>query len=94
MFLAGERVREFKGVADAAAKALTKLQASRPACRSSQPAIERVRGIGDRKGQYSIRINRQFRVCFVWVPHEPIPEGDDTLQLVGDADQVEITDYH
>jgi len=35
---------------------------------------------GDRKGQYSIRINRQWRVCFVWKN--------------GDAYNVEIVDYH
>ena len=35
---------------------------------------------GDRKGQYSIRINDQFRVCFVWTA-----EG---------AAEVEIVDYH
>ena len=35
---------------------------------------------GDRNGQYSIRINDQWRICFVW---------DD-----GDAHQVEIVDYH
>jgi toxin HigB-1 len=35
---------------------------------------------GDRKGQYSIRINAQFRICFRW-------NGTD-------ADHVEITDYH
>jgi proteic killer suppression protein len=35
---------------------------------------------GDRAGQHSIRINRQYRVCFVW-------EG-------GDAREVEVTDYH
>ena len=35
---------------------------------------------GHRKGQHSIRINDQFRVCFVW-------RG-------GDAYEVEITDYH
>jgi toxin HigB-1 len=35
---------------------------------------------GDRKGQHSIRINDQFRVCFVWA-------GDG-------AENVEITDYH
>lgn len=34
---------------------------------------------GDRAGQHSIRINDQYRVCFVW-------EG-------GDAYQVEVTDY-
>jgi proteic killer suppression protein len=35
---------------------------------------------GDRKGQHSIRINDQWRVCFVWKD--------------GLADNVEITDYH
>jgi proteic killer suppression protein len=35
---------------------------------------------GDRKGQYSIRINDQFRICFTW---------ED-----GNADNVEIVDYH
>lgn len=35
---------------------------------------------GDREGQHSVRINRQYRVCFVW---------ED-----GDAYEVEITDYH
>jgi proteic killer suppression protein len=37
---------------------------------------------GDREGQHSIRINRQYRVCFVW-------DGE-----AGDAYDVEITDYH
>jgi len=35
---------------------------------------------GDRKGQHSIRINDQFRICFVWAD--------------GDAYEVEIADYH
>jgi proteic killer suppression protein len=35
---------------------------------------------GDRAGQYSIRINEQWRICFVWRD--------------GDAYDVEITDYH
>lgn len=35
---------------------------------------------GDREGQYSIRINEQWRICFIW---------DE-----GDAYQVEIVDYH
>ena len=34
----------------------------------------------DRKGQYSIRINDQYRICFVWKS--------------GDAFDVEIVDYH
>jgi proteic killer suppression protein len=35
---------------------------------------------GDRKGQHSIRINDQFRICFEW--------------RNGDAHNVEIVDYH
>ena len=35
---------------------------------------------GDRTGQHSLRINRQWRICFAWRD--------------GDAYQVEITDYH
>jgi toxin HigB-1 len=35
---------------------------------------------GDRTGQHSIRINRQWRICFVW--------------RSGDAHDVEIVDYH
>ena len=35
---------------------------------------------GDRPGQYSIRINDQYRICFQWAH--------------GDATEVEIVDYH
>jgi proteic killer suppression protein len=35
---------------------------------------------GDRAGQYSIRVNDQFRICFVWTSHGP--------------KDVELTDYH
>ena len=35
---------------------------------------------GDREGQYSIRINGQFRICFSWTPMGP--------------QDVEIVDYH
>jgi proteic killer suppression protein len=37
---------------------------------------------GDRRGQYSIRINDQWRICFVWNPRDMGPS------------QVEIVDYH
>ena len=40
--------------------------------------LERLKG--DRKGQYSIRVNDQWRICFVWSD--------------GDAYDVEIIDYH
>jgi proteic killer suppression protein len=95
LFLAGERVREFQGFSEAAAKALTKLQAAVRLFDLRNPPSNGFEALGgERKGQYSIRINRQFRVCFVWVPHEPVPEGVGPLQLAGDADQVEIIDYH
>ena len=35
---------------------------------------------GDRQGQYSIRINEQYRICFLWTPQGP--------------ERVEIVDYH
>ncbi|MFK7866993.1 MAG: type II toxin-antitoxin system RelE/ParE family toxin [Alphaproteobacteria bacterium] len=38
--------------------------------------------LGNRKGRLSIRINDQWRICFLW--------NDET----GNAEQVEITDYH
>jgi len=44
------------------------------------PGNQLERLAGDRKGQYSIRINDQWRVCFRWEE--------------GDAYEVEIVDYH
>lgn len=45
------------------------------------PPGNRLEGLkGDRKGQFSIRINDQYRICFVWTETEP--------------DDVEIVDYH
>ena len=46
----------------------------------SPPGNRLERLSGDRAGQYSIRINDQWRICFVW--------GG------GDAHEVEICDYH
>jgi proteic killer suppression protein len=46
----------------------------------SPPGNRLERLTGDRAGQYGIRINDQWRVCFLW-------EG-------GDAHEVEICDYH
>ncbi len=36
--------------------------------------------VGDRKGQHSIRVNAQWRICFVWTE--------------GGAEDVELVDYH
>jgi proteic killer suppression protein len=38
--------------------------------------------VGDRKGQYSIRNNDQWRICFEWTERAPVPS------------KVEIVDYH
>jgi toxin HigB-1 len=47
----------------------------------SSPPGNRLEALaGDRKGQHSIRINDQFRVCFVWSAEGPV--------------RVEIVDYH
>ena len=46
----------------------------------SPPANRLEKLSGDREGQFSIRINDRYRICFVW---------DD-----GDAYDVEIVDYH
>jgi toxin HigB-1 len=37
--------------------------------------------VGDRDGQYSIRVNEQWRICFVWTDE-------------GNAQDLEIVDYH
>ncbi|MDR3518999.1 MAG: type II toxin-antitoxin system RelE/ParE family toxin [Azospirillaceae bacterium] len=49
---------------------------------------------GDRSGQYSIRINDQWWVCFRWERRQPLGEGSDILMADGDAIDVEIVDYH
>ena len=47
----------------------------------SIPASNRLELLkGNRKGEYSIRINKQWRICFKWQS--------------GHASEVEITDYH
>tara|TARA_B100001113_G_scaffold332375_1_gene309373 strand:+ start:269 stop:559 length:291 start_codon:yes stop_codon:yes gene_type:complete len=46
----------------------------------SPPGNRLERLLGDREGQHSIRINQQWRICFVWTPDGP--------------SDVEIVDYH
>jgi toxin HigB-1 len=94
-FLAGERVKEFQGFAGLAAKALTRLQAAVILGDLRSPPSNRFEALGGkRKGQYSIRINDQYRVCFKWAVHPSVPAGTDILQAAGDAYDAEITDYH
>ncbi|WP_428540806.1 type II toxin-antitoxin system RelE/ParE family toxin [Rhodopila sp.] len=94
-FLAGRRVKEFESFSGAATKALTKLQAATTLADLRSPPSNRFEALrGDRRGQYSIRINQQYRLCFRWAPHTSLPVGPDAIQASGDAHDVEITDYH
>jgi toxin HigB-1 len=63
------------------ARKLTQLNRVRELRELAVPPKNRLKALhGDRKGQHSIRINDQYRICFVW---------ED-----GYADKVEVTDYH
>ena len=79
----GEYVPAFQAFEDQGARRLSILNAAR-----SVDTLRALRGnrlevlSGDRAGQYSKRINRQWRICFGW------PEGQ-----AGPSD-VEIVDYH
>ena len=71
----------FRGIADAAMRRLQILDdaASLPELRSLRS--NRLEALsGDRSGQYRIRINRQWRICFRWADGAPY--------------DVEIVDYH
>ena len=80
-FFAGEFVQDFQGFADQATRRLTVLDNTESVRDLAGLPSNRLESLaGDRAGQYSIRINRQWRICFRW--------GDD-----GPFD-VEIVDYH
>jgi len=83
LFAGGAFVKAFQGFEVQAARRLSILNAA--------PSIETLRALpsnrlealsGDRARQYSIRINRQWRLCFEW------PEGQSG------PSRVEIVDYH
>lgn len=77
----GHRVRRFDGIRAQAERRLDRLdQATTLADMAGLPSnrLERLRG--DRKGQHSIRVNSQWRICFIWKDEEP--------------HAVEIVDYH
>ncbi len=82
-FADGEFVKAFSGFAFKAQAKLDQLEAA-----VSLDALRAVRGNrlealrGDRQGQYSIRINNQYRICFEWPNSEEHPVN------------IEIVDYH
>jgi proteic killer suppression protein len=77
----GKRVRRFDGFRAQAEKRLQILRRARSLNDLGALPSNRLEALaGDRRGQYSIRINRQWRICFRW--------------QTGDAYDVEIADYH
>ena len=80
-FFAGELVPEFQGFTDQATRRLTVLDNAEFLRDLAGLPSNRLESLsGDRAGEYSIRINRQWRICFRW-------EGDGPYD-------VEIVDYH
>jgi proteic killer suppression protein len=74
-------VPKFRSIERAVRRKLLYLHGARHFEDLRVPPGNRLEGLkGDRKGQYSIRINDQWRICFYWKD--------------GDAYDVEITDYH
>ena len=60
-----ERVKEFASIAPVALRRLAALDAAQAVTDLLVPPSSRLESLsGDRKGQYSIRINDQYRICF------------------------------
>jgi proteic killer suppression protein len=79
--LVGRREREVSGRHPAALSKLRQLDAAQTPADLRNPPGNRLEALrGDRKGQYSMRINQQWRICFRWRD--------------GEALDVEIVDYH
>jgi proteic killer suppression protein len=80
-FMSGQRVAELVNIEERARTRLIRLDSA-----TSLEDLRAIRGNrlevlrGGRKGQFSIRINDQYRICFKWGAKGPI--------------NVEITDYH
>jgi len=73
--------RRFSGIADIAMRKLAQLDAAQTLAFLRSPPGNRLEALkGRRSGQYSIRVNDQFRVCFRWSEAGP--------------EDVEIVDYH
>ena len=73
--------RRWRDIAGTARRKLEMLNAAKSLAELRVPPGNRLAALkGDRRGQYGIRINDRWRICFVW-------RG-------GDAHDVEIVDYH
>ena len=77
----GEFVKRFGGIEKSARRKLDMLHQAANLGDLRAPPANRLEALaGDRKGQHSIRINDQWRICFVWTKEGP--------------SHVEIVDYH
>lgn len=77
----GTRVRRFAGIESVARRKLRQLEIVGRLEDLRVPPGNRLELLrGDRAGQYSIRVNDQFRICFRWT--------------VAGPEDVEIVDYH
>ena len=75
------RIKRFVNIESIARRKLNQLNAAVTLDFLRVPPGNRLEALsGNRKGQHSIRVNDQFRVCFVWTPQGPT--------------NVEIVDYH
>lgn len=82
-FAAGQRVKQFEPFRRQAEKVLDRLSAAtslRDVAKFPGHRMEKMKG--DRKDQWSVRINDQWRIFFVWEEGAPGPSN------------VEIIDYH
>jgi toxin HigB-1 len=80
-FFAGKRVRRFAGIERQAARRLQILESAAAIEDLMLLPSNRFEALGgDRKGQYSIRVNDRWRLCFCFRD--------------GEAHEVELVDYH
>jgi proteic killer suppression protein len=78
---AGERVKRFANMASVAQRKLQQIDSAATLDALRVPPGNRLEALsGNRKGRHSIRINGQWRVCFVW--------------KTDGVHDVEIVDYH
>jgi proteic killer suppression protein len=77
----GAFVKRFSGIASQARRKLDMLHTARDLADLGAVPENRIEALaGDRRGQHSIRINDQWRICFTWTKEGPA--------------HVEIVDYH
>ncbi|MYB32144.1 MAG: plasmid maintenance system killer protein [Acidobacteria bacterium] len=80
-FFEGKHVARFQAFKDQATRRLTILDSADKLGDLAGLQSNRLKALrGDRDGQYSIRINMQWRICFKWTDDGP--------------SEVEIADYH